>query len=309
MIITRMITNYNKTVKKSRDILYIVIHYTGNTTDKAVNNAKYFQQYRGASAHYFVDKTSIYQIIDDKDVAWAVGKNYGSNNLFGIVTNNNSISIEMCSDNGIIADETFNNTVWLTKELMGKYKISPANVHTHFEVCSKRCPGWSGWGAVGGSQKWLKFKENLQDDITKGVVIKNTQKAYPVANNDYPHYRVHQSKIGWNYVCPNGQGAGCLGYPIEALKIDYPGHDVYVIAHIQGIGTKDLGLINRNTVIGTTGQAKRLEGLWIKADGLKARAFCGDKWLPWQKCDGKSLIGTTGKSTPMYVIQFRKDGE
>ena len=85
-----------------------------------------------------------------------------------------------------------------------------------------------------------------------------------------------------------GQGAGCLGYPIEALKIDYPGHDIYVIAHIQSIGTKDLGLINRNTVIGTTGQAKRLEGLWIKADGLKARAFCGDKWLPWQKCDGKS---------------------
>lgn len=148
-------------------------------------------------------------------------------------------------------------------------------------------------------------------DIIKAVKVLNTQKQYPIAKDgsDFPHYRVHQSKIGWNYVCPNGQGAGCLGYPIEALKIDYPRHDVYVIAHIQSIGTKDLGLINRNTVIGTTGQAKRLEGLWIKADGLKARAFCGDKWLPWQKCDGKSLIGTTGKSTPMYVIQFRKDGE
>lgn len=306
MIITRMITNYNKTVKKSRDILYIVIHYTGNNTDKAVNNAKHFQQYRGASAHYFVDKTSIYQIIDDKDVAWAVGKNYGSNNLFGIVTNGNSISIEMCSDNGIIADETFNNTVWLTKKLMGKYKISPANVHTHFEVCSKKCPGWSGWGAVGGSQKWLKFKENLQDDITKGVVIKNTQKAYPVANNDYPHYRVHQSKIGWNYVCPNGQGAGCLNYPIEALKIDFPHKDVRVKAHIQKMGTINYGKINSSTIIGTVGKKLRLEGVWIQMDGYKARAFCGDKWLPWQECDGNHLIGTQGKSMPMYSIQIAK---
>lgn len=305
MIITRMITNYNKTVKKSRDILYIVIHYTGNNTDKAVNNAKYFQQYRGASAHYFVDKTSIYQIIDDKDVAWAVGKNYGSNNLFGIVTNNNSISIEMCSDNGIIADETFNNTVWLTKELMNKYKISPANVHTHFEVCSKKCPGWSGWGAVGGSQKWLKFKENLQDDIT-GVVIKNTQKAYPVANNDYPHYRVHQSKIGWNYVCPVAQGAGCLSYPIESLKIDFPHKDVRVKAHIQKMGTINYGKINSSTIIGTVGKKLRLEGVWIQMDGYRARAFCGDKWLPWQECDGNHLIGTQEKSMPMYSIQIAK---
>ena len=95
---------------------YIVIHYTGNKTDSAKANSNYFKSInRGASAHYFVDKTTVYQVVDDNNMAWAVGRNYGSNNLFGKVTNANSISIEMCSTNGKIANETYKNTVELTK--------------------------------------------------------------------------------------------------------------------------------------------------------------------------------------------------
>ena len=86
---------------------YIVIHYTGNQTDTAKGNSNYFKSvYRGSSAHYFVDKDSIYQVVEDNDIAFAVGKNYGKNNLFGTVTNKNSISVEMCSDNGAIAEGT-----------------------------------------------------------------------------------------------------------------------------------------------------------------------------------------------------------
>lgn len=308
MIINKMITPTNKYIRSSRPINHIVIHYTGNMTDKAVNNAKYFQQSRNSSAHYFVDKTSIWQVVDDKDEAWAVGKNYGANNLFGTVNNNNSISIEMCSDNFEIAKETFNNTVWLTKELMKMYDIPVENVHTHFEVCSKTCPGWAGWGAVNGDSIWKEFKNSLVEQKEETLSI-NTQEQYPIDKNgkDFPHYRVHQSKIGWNYVVPNGQGAGCLGYQIEGLKIDYPNNTVRVMAHIQKDGTKDYGVINSNTVIGSVGRKLRLEGLWINAKGLKARAFCGNEWLPWQKCDGKSLIGTTGKSLPMYCIQIIKE--
>ena len=107
---------------------YIVIHYTGNKTDSALANANYFKSVnRGASAHYFVDKTSVYQVVSDGDTAWAVGKNYGSNNLFGKCTNKNSISIEMCSNDGKIHDDTYKNTVELTKKLMKKYNI-PADI-------------------------------------------------------------------------------------------------------------------------------------------------------------------------------------
>lgn len=155
------ITTVNRTLMNNKKNKYIVIHYTGNKTDTAKSNANYFKSVnRGASAHYFVDKTTVYQVVEDKDAAWAVGKNYGSDNLFGIVTNSNSISIEMCSNNGAIANETFNNTVSLTKSLMKKYNIPAKNVYRHFDTCSKHCPGWAGW--IGKNPVlWNKFKSAI----------------------------------------------------------------------------------------------------------------------------------------------------
>lgn len=171
MQLIRDLTLVNRTVTSGRAIKYIVIHYTGNTTDTAKGNANYFRTAnRGASAHYFVDKTTVYQVIEDKDIAWAVGRNYGQNNLFGMVTNNNSISIEMCSDGGKIADATFNNTVELTKSLMTRYGIPASNVYRHWDVCSKVCPGWTGWGAAGKDGSiWNKFKSSLVAPVQPAV--------------------------------------------------------------------------------------------------------------------------------------------
>ena len=80
--ITKNITTVNRT-KGVNTKKYIVIHYTGNRTDSALANANYFKSVnRGASAHYFVDKTSIYQCVEDNDASWAVGVNYGKNNHY-----------------------------------------------------------------------------------------------------------------------------------------------------------------------------------------------------------------------------------
>jgi len=155
--------NYTKGNKGRK---YIVLHYTGNKTDTANNNAGYFRSInRGASAHYFVDKSTVYQVVGQEDTAWAVGKNYGLRNLFGIVTNSNSLNIEMCSDNGKIADETFANAVILTRELMKKYSVSAENVYRHYDVCSKQCPGWKGW-LGSDSSLWQKFKAELGGNST-----------------------------------------------------------------------------------------------------------------------------------------------
>lgn len=162
--------NYSKGGKTKK---YIVIHYTGNKSDTAHGNANYFKNVkRGASAHYFVDETSIYQVVKDTDTAWAVGKNYGRNNLFGTVTNANSISIEMCSTNGKIADATYKNTVELCRYLMNKHSIPVSHVYRHWDVCSKICPGWNGWGANGCDVSiWNQFKS----DIANGSVsVPNT---------------------------------------------------------------------------------------------------------------------------------------
>lgn len=169
--ITKMISKYNNSSRNGNPIKYIVIHYTGNTTDTAKANANYFATgNRNASAHYFVDKSYIYQSVEDSKAAWHVGVNYGRNNLFGKCTNRNSIGIEMCSDCGMIANATYKRVVELTKYLMDKYNVPASRVVRHYDVCSKRCPGWKGW-IPSDESKWKQFKKdiagNQSEDVSK----------------------------------------------------------------------------------------------------------------------------------------------
>ena len=56
---------------RNGDIKYIVIHFTSNNGDTALNNCNYFSgANRGASAHYFIGDDGIYQSVPDK---WARG--------------------------------------------------------------------------------------------------------------------------------------------------------------------------------------------------------------------------------------------
>lgn len=173
--ITRNITTVNRT-KGVNTKKYIVIHYTGNREDTSRANCNYFKSVnRGASAHYFVDKTSIYQCVEDNDAAWAVGVNYGKNNLFNTVKNRNSISIEMCSNGGKIANETYKNTVELTRYLMKKYGIPASHVVRHWDVCSKACPGWNGWGANGcDASIWNQFKKDIANGTVSTPTVVNS---------------------------------------------------------------------------------------------------------------------------------------
>lgn len=159
--ITKMISSYNNSSRNGNSIKYIVIHYTGNKTDTAKANANYFYTgNRNASAHYFVDRTSIYQSVKDDRAAWHVGVNYGRNNLFGTCNNRNSIGIEMCSNSGKIADATYQRVVELTKYLMKKYNVPASRVVRHYDVCSKHCPGWRGW-IPSNETIWKEFKHTI----------------------------------------------------------------------------------------------------------------------------------------------------
>jgi N-acetyl-anhydromuramyl-L-alanine amidase AmpD len=152
----------DRTVMKNKVNKYINIHYTGNKTDTALNNAKYFKNgLRYASANYFVDAAHIVQIVRDSDAAWSVGKKYGNARLWGVDTNSNSINIEMCSTNGAIEEATLQNTAELTKALMTKYNIPIENVVRHWDVCAKRCPGWNGW-LPGNESEWNRFLSKVQ---------------------------------------------------------------------------------------------------------------------------------------------------
>ena len=145
-------------------IRYIVIHYTGNDGDTAMNNAKYYAgNVVKTSAHYFVDDKEIVQSVDDLRVAWAVGgKKYpscpqtGGGTLYGKCKNVNSISIELCDakKDGVYAPstKTVAQALELTKALMKKYNIPASNVIRHFDVTGKLCPAY--WSGRENAGKW-----------------------------------------------------------------------------------------------------------------------------------------------------------
>ena len=158
--------------RNASQIRYLVYHYTGNDGDKAANNAKYFQNnIVKASAHYFVDDTTVWRSVPDLKVAWSVGGSKyanadktGGGTMYGIITNTNSISIEMCDTirNGVYqaSEATLVNAAELGRELMEKYGIPIENVYRHFDVTGKHCPSY-----LVNAQKWAEFKKRLEVKI------------------------------------------------------------------------------------------------------------------------------------------------
>ena len=148
-----------RTVNK---IKYIVVHYTGNFNDTAYNNAMYYHRYNTekVGANFFIDDYFAYQSIAPTKIAYAVGKKYGIAKLWGKCTNANSISVELCSQNGLPSEATLDNAETFIKGLMIKYHIPSKRVIRHYDVCRKECPGWPGWYG-NDSSEWFKFKNRF----------------------------------------------------------------------------------------------------------------------------------------------------
>lgn len=158
--------------RNASQIRYLVYHYTGNDGDRAANNAKYFQNnIVKASAHYFVDDTTVWRSVPDLKVAWSVGGSKyanadktGGGTMYGVISNTNSLSIEMCDTirNGVYqaSEATLANAAALGRTLMEKYGIPIENVYRHFDVTGKHCPSY-----LVSAQKWAEFKKRLEVKI------------------------------------------------------------------------------------------------------------------------------------------------
>ena len=170
--------------RNASQIRYLVYHYTGNDGDTAANNATYFQRkIVKASAHYFVDDTTVYRSVPELKIAWSVGGSKyanadktGGGTMYGVITNTNSLSIEMCDTirNGVYqaSEATLANAAALGRALMEKYGIPIENVYRHFDVTGKHCPSY-----LINAQKWAEFKKRLEDDmdieaLTDGQLIR-----------------------------------------------------------------------------------------------------------------------------------------
>lgn len=151
---------------------YIVVHYTANggSTATAKSNANYFSSTdREASAHYVVDEgDTVYCCVPPSNAAYAVGDS-GKGRLKGIVTNYNSISIEMVSHSNAqgyyIPEKTIENTAELIKQLMSRYGIPINNIVRHYDVTGKLCPK-----PYIDNAKWEQFIKKIErgnDEMTE----------------------------------------------------------------------------------------------------------------------------------------------
>lgn len=169
--------------RNKSDIKFIVVHWTSNTSSGAGAMAHYnYLQYnsvRPGSAHYYVDDNLIVQCIGDTTVAWAVeGRGYinGRNGCW----NSNSISIEMCVNNGY-SDKMLFNTIELVKALLKRYPH--AIVCRHWDCNRKDCPG--GWGGSNNS-KWNGFLEEIKKNRKMIIDLDKTSECIIVDKNNLP---------------------------------------------------------------------------------------------------------------------------
>lgn len=149
--ITKRQIKYNYSNRNGTPIKFIVIHDTGNRS--AGSNAQMHFTYfnggnRNASADFFVDDHSIWQVNDYKIYnTWQCGDGNGA---YGI-TNKNSIGIEMCINSDGNFSQTLKNTIDLTVYLMKDLGIPLDRVVRHYDASRKNCPqnlnynGWAGW--------------------------------------------------------------------------------------------------------------------------------------------------------------------
>ena len=170
--IDKHLTLTNKGSKGKNTPQWLVVHFVG-ATGQAWDNARYFRSvYRGASAHYFVDKGNIVQVVEDDTPAWHVGDGsrsgvgkYNGYHGYG-ATNNNSIGFELCLDTSTASSvwhmefhpDTLKRAERLIKEKQKQYNIPNERVIRHFDASGKLCPGnwqFNNWA------KWWAFKNRL----------------------------------------------------------------------------------------------------------------------------------------------------
>ena len=174
------------------NVQYIVIHYTGNSKDTAISNARYFYNNQSSvqgSAHFFVDSGSVvYASVSEQKSAWHVGDGRGA---FGI-TNGNSLGIEMATSGAyMVSSATENVAAQLAADLLKKYGLGINSLKRHYDASRKDCPrGWNNASPyasqAGGERRWLNFKAKVQRYLNgSSVGVSTTTELFRVfdANN------------------------------------------------------------------------------------------------------------------------------
>ena len=150
-------------------------------------------------------------------------------------------------------------------------------------------------------------------------VKKVTQPDSKPVNDNHIHYRAHVQHLGTLAVVRDGQIAGTTGsgYNMEGLYIDlrtlrrkYPEAKLAAKVHIQGIGWKKYDNVEHDTLLGTTGQNRRIEAIELEMTGLPngmnvyyrphIESTGWSDWIP-----GGFSAGTVGIKKAIEAIQIK----
>lgn len=158
------------------------------------------------------------------------------------------------------------------------------------------------------NQQVVTINNNPYDGII-GAFIPNQilEERKPKEPENYLKYRGQCEDYGWLEWVENGEICGTTGESkrLEAIQID-SNIPIKAKAHIQDIGWIDYGTINKDTVIGTVGEWRRLECLCLEGN-FKYRVHIQDTgWTNWTTADGITTMGTVGQSLRMEAIEIVK---
>lgn len=175
-----------------KSVKYIVIHNTGNDGDTAKGNASFFHRHgdgneRYAGAHFFVDQQgNVYQTIKLGFTAWAVGdglntKRDGAASLYGICTNSNSVSIELCD---IVRKDPSADMIKATKKVIKyirEYCPNATKICRHWDVSGKPCPERMTGHSDAGKKRWQNLLKALGESGGHTTTAKKSA-PYPTAD-------------------------------------------------------------------------------------------------------------------------------
>lgn len=233
-------TNYS-----SRDVDYVVVHYTGNVADTAKNNANYFKNNGNAavSAHYFVDDTHIVQSVDLVDMAWCCGDSKGYKTA---CKNANSINIEMCTSGSYkVSEKTQINTAYLVADLMKMLGHTDVDKYVlrHYDVGkgNKACPKQY----VTYPEQFKQFKTWVKNILKYGSHIVPTKKPY---SGTFPQPTLKLNSSGTQVTYLQKFLVWAVGYDGKVNGVFGPITEQYVIKYQKMRGLWQDGIVGKKTV-------------------------------------------------------------
>lgn len=266
---------------------YIVIHNTDNyakgANAKAHAKAQHDGNFKGYSAHVYVDDTEAYQALPYNRGAWHVGVNYGGR-LFGTVNNRNSVGIEMCVQAGYNYEKAFQNTVQVCKQLMKQLGIPADRVVQHYDVCAKNCPS-----AIRAKGDWNRFKQLIGAKTDTPTVDKyyRTRKSWADSKSQIGAYKsLENAKKEWKQGYTIYDWNGKAVYPVQTSKkaVVLTGKFEAQLPIIRkgnsGVAVSVLQSVLGVTVDGRFGDDTETSlKVFQKNTGVKANGTCGiDSW-------------------------------